>query len=213
MGDTTYRVYPYRWAVLASFMLVNLVMQALWIDFSPIMKEAASYYGVSELAIGLLAMLFMIIFLPLSIPASWAIDRFGFRKSAGLGALMMAAFAVLRAIAGPSYALTIVGTVGIAMAQPLFLNAWTKVAAHWFAESERATAVGLVTLANSSRHRRRDARKPGAIGGDSDRRGSIRLRRRRRDLRPPLHRIRPGIPAQPRRPGWSGRKGPHAGWT
>jgi MFS family permease len=148
MDDTTYRVYPYRWVVLASFMLVNLVMQALWIDFSPIMKEAASYYGVSELAIGLLAMLFMIIFLPLSIPASWAIDRFGFRKSAGLGAIMMAAFAVLRAIAGPSYALTVVGTVGIAMAQPLFLNAWTKVAAHWFAEGERATAVGLVTLAN-----------------------------------------------------------------
>jgi MFS family permease len=26
------------------------------------------------------------------------------------------------------------------------MNAWTKVAAHWFAEGERATAVGLVTL-------------------------------------------------------------------
>jgi MFS family permease len=148
MDGATYRVYPYRWAVLASFMLVNLVMQALWIDFSPIMRDAAGYYRVSELAIGFLAMLFMIIFLPLSIPASWAIDRFGFRKSAGVGAVMMAAFAVLRALAGPSYALAVVGTVGIAMAQPLFLNAWTKVAAHWFAESERATAVGLVTLAN-----------------------------------------------------------------
>jgi MFS family permease len=148
MDDTTYRVYPYRWAVLASFMLVNLVMQALWIDFSPIMRDAAAYYRVSELAVGLLAMLFMIIFLPTSIPASWAIDRFGFRKAAGLGAAMMAVFAVLRALAGPSYALTVAGTVGIALAQPLFLNAWTKVAAHWFAEGERATAVGLVTLAN-----------------------------------------------------------------
>jgi MFS family permease len=148
MGDTTYRVYPYRWAVLASFMLVNLVMQALWIDFSPIMRDAASYYGVSELAIGFLAMLFMIIFLPLSIPASWAIDRFGFRKASGLGALLMAAFALVRALAGASYALALVGTAGLALAQPLLLNAWTKVAAHWFAEGERATAVGLVTLAN-----------------------------------------------------------------
>jgi MFS family permease len=148
MGDTTYRVYPYRWAVLASFMLVNLVMQALWIDFSPIMRDAAAYYRVSELAIGFLAMLFMIIFLPLSIPASWAIDRFGFRKSAGLGAVLMAAFAIVRAAAGPSYALAIVGTAGLAIAQPLLLNAWTKVAAHWFAEGERATAVGLITLSN-----------------------------------------------------------------
>jgi MFS family permease len=129
-------------------MLVNLVMQALWIDFSPIMRDAASYYGVTELAIGFLAMLFMIIFLPLSIPASWAIDRFGFRKATGLGAILMAAFALVRAAAGPSYALAIVGTVGLAVAQPLLLNAWTKVAAHWFAEGERATAVGLVTLSN-----------------------------------------------------------------
>jgi len=148
MGDTPYRVYPYRWAVLASFMLVNLVMQALWIDFSPIMRDAAAYYGVSELAIGFLAMLFMIIFLPLSIPASWAIDRFGFRRSTGLGAILMAAFAIVRSLAGPSYALAIVGTAGLAVAQPLLLNAWTKVAAHWFAEGERATAVGLITLAN-----------------------------------------------------------------
>jgi MFS family permease len=148
MGDTTYRVYPYRWAVLASFMLVNLVMQALWIDFSPIMRDAAAYYGVSEMAIGFLSMLFMIIFLPLSIPASWAIDRFGFRKATGLGAILMAVFAIVRAAAGPSYALALVGTAGLAIAQPLLLNAWTKVASHWFAEGERATAVGLVTLAN-----------------------------------------------------------------
>ncbi len=148
MAVAKYRVYPYRWAVLASFMLVNLVMQALWIDFSPIMRDAAAYFKVSELAIGFLAMLFMIIFLPLSIPASWAIDRFGFRKATGLGAILMAAFAVVRSLAGPSYALAIVGTAGLAVAQPLLLNAWTKVAAHWFAEGERATAVGLITLSN-----------------------------------------------------------------
>jgi MFS family permease len=148
MDDTTYRVYPYRWVVIGSFMLVNLVMQALWIDFSPIMRGAAVYYGVSDLAIGFLAMLFMIIFVPLSIPASWAIDRFGIRKSVGFGSILMAVFAIFRAVVGPSYALAIVGTAGIAMVQPLLLNSWTKVAAHWFAEGERATAVGLVTLAN-----------------------------------------------------------------
>jgi MFS family permease len=148
MAEASYKSSPYRWVVIGSFMLVNLVMQALWIDYSPILRDSAAYYGVSETAIGFLAMLFMIVFLPLSIPASWAIDRFGFRKSTGLGAVLMAAFALVRAAGGPSYALAIVGTLGLAIAQPLFMNAWTKVAAHWFVESERATAVGLVTLAN-----------------------------------------------------------------
>ncbi len=146
MSDTTYRVYPYRWAVLGSFMLVNLMIQALWIDFSPVLAGAASYYGVSKSAIILLGELFMIIYLPMSIPVSWAIDRFGFRKATGLGAILMALFALLRALAGPSFVLALIGTIGLSIAQPFLMNAWTKVAAHWFAEGERATAVGLVTL-------------------------------------------------------------------
>jgi cyanate permease len=39
-------------------------------------------------------------------------------------------------------------TVGIAIGQPFLMNAWTKVPAKWFSIDERATAVGLVTLAN-----------------------------------------------------------------
>lgn len=146
MDDTTYRVYPYRWAVLGSFMLVNFMIQALWIDFSPVATAATTYYGVSKDAIDLLGELFMIIYLPMSIPVSWSIDRFGFRKTTGLGAILMAIFALTRALAGPSFALAVIGTVGLSIAQPFLMNAWTKVAAHWFAEGERATAVGLVTL-------------------------------------------------------------------
>jgi len=146
MDDTTYRVYPYRWAVLGSFMLVNLMIQALWIDYSAVATASAAFYGVSKDAIDLLGELFMIIYLPMSIPASWAIDRFGFRKATGFGALLMAIFALVRALAGPSFALVVIGTVGLSIGQPFLMNAWTKVAAHWFAQKERATAVGLVTL-------------------------------------------------------------------
>lgn len=39
-------------------------------------------------------------------------------------------------------------TFGIAAAQPFLLNTWTKVPANWFVLEERATAVGLVTLAS-----------------------------------------------------------------
>jgi MFS family permease len=42
----------------------------------------------------------------------------------------------------------LLSTIGVAVAQPFLLNAWTKVPAQWFGIEERATAVGLVTLAN-----------------------------------------------------------------
>ena len=60
----------------------------------------------------------------------------------------MGVFGLLRGFSGANYQLVLWSTIGIAAAQPFLLNAWTKVPANWFAVEERATAVGLVTLAN-----------------------------------------------------------------
>lgn len=129
-------------------MMINLTIQTLWISYSPITGPAAAFYGVSDLKIGLLSMIFMIGFIPLSIPASWCIDNWGFRKAVGLGAAMMGLFGILRGLAGGSYSLVLFATIGLAAAQPFLLNSWTTVAAKWFAVDQRATAVGLITLAN-----------------------------------------------------------------
>jgi len=143
-----YKLYGYRWVVLALFMFVNLTIQMLWIAYAPITGPAAAFYGVTDLQIGLLSMVFMIAFIPLSIPASWVIDTWGFRLAVGIGCALMGVFGVLRGLAGASYPLALWSTVGIAIAQPFLLNAWTKMPANWFASDGRATAVGLVTLAS-----------------------------------------------------------------
>jgi MFS family permease len=143
-----FKVYGYRWVILAVFMFINLTIQVLWISYAPITGPAAAYYGVSDLQIGLLAMSFMIAFIPLSLPVSWVIDTYGFRLAVSIGVVMMGIFGVLRGLAGDNYTLVLWSTFGIAAAQPFLLNAWTKVPARWFSIQERATAVGLVTLAN-----------------------------------------------------------------
>lgn len=148
MSDKGFRLYAYRWVVLAVFMFVNLTIQMLWIAYAPITGPAAQFYGVTDLQIGLLAMSFMIAFIPLSIPVSWAIDTYGFRLAVSIGAVLMGVFGVMRGLAGANYTLVLWSTIGIAVAQPFLLNAWTKVPAQWFAIEERATAVGLVILAN-----------------------------------------------------------------
>ena len=148
MAEKTYRLYGYRWVVLAVFMFINLTIQMLWIGYAPITGPAAHFYGVSDLKIGLLAMTFMIAFIPLSIPVSWAIDTYGFRLAVSIGAVLMGVFGIVRGLAGANYTLVLLSTIGVAIAQPFLLNAWTKVPAQWFSIEERATAVGLVTLAN-----------------------------------------------------------------
>jgi MFS family permease len=148
MSDNRYTVYGYRWVVLAVFMFVNLAIQILWIAYAPITGPAAKFYNVTDLQIGALAMSFMIAFIPLSIPVSWLIDTYGFRPAVSIGAVLMGVFGLLRGFAGANYTLVLISTIGLAISQPFFLNAWTKVPAKWFSIDERATAVGLVTLSN-----------------------------------------------------------------
>ncbi len=148
MADSGYKVYPYRWVVLVVFMFINITIQMLWITFGSITLPAAQYYGVDDLQIGLLSMVFMIVFIPLSLPVAWIIDTRGFYKAVSIGAVIMAVFGVLRGLAGQNYTLVLLTTIGIAVSQPFFLNSWTKVAARWFPIQERATATGLAAVGN-----------------------------------------------------------------
>ena len=147
MLEPTYRVYPYRWVVLACFMFIAAVSQLLWITFAPITIEASRFYGTSDMMIGLLSMSFMVIYIPVVIPSAWAIDTWGLRAAVGLGAALTAAFALTRGVFAESFPLVFASQIGLAIGQPFILGAITKVAARWFPAKERATASGLGTLA------------------------------------------------------------------
>jgi MFS family permease len=146
--NDNYRVYGYRWVVLAVFMFVNATIQILWITFGAITLPATEFYGVTDLQIGLLAMIFMIAYIPLSLPISWMIDTMGFYRSVSIGVILMGVFGVLRGFFGMTYTGLVLCTIGIAISQPFMMNSWTKVAARWFALDERAMAVGLASVAN-----------------------------------------------------------------
>jgi MFS family permease len=147
MPQLQFRVYPYRWVVLLVYMGVVALNQLLWITFAAVTGSAVAYYGVSSLAIGLLSMSFMIVYLVVSVPASWAIDNWGLRAAVGVGAALTGVFGLLRGLAASDYGLVLAAQIGIAIGQPFILNAVTKVAARWFPLEERATAAGLGSLA------------------------------------------------------------------
>jgi sugar phosphate permease len=128
-------------------MVLIAVNQMLWITFAPITSDAVSYYGVSDIWIGILSMCFMIVYVVVSIPASWIIDKYGIRVGVGIGAAFTGIFGLLRGFVTTDFDMLLIAQVGIAIGQPFILNAITKFAARWFPIDERATAAGLGTLA------------------------------------------------------------------
>jgi len=147
MPQSNFKVYGNRWIMLSVYMLMVAVNQLLWITFAPITGNATKYYGVSDLQIGILSMCFMIVYIVVSIPASWVIDKYGIRTGVGIGAVFTGIFGLLRGFAATDYNLLLLAQIGIAIGQPFILNALTKLAARWFPIEERATAAGLGTLA------------------------------------------------------------------
>jgi len=147
MPKTDFRIYGLRWMMLTVYMVMVAVNQLLWITFAPITGEATKYYAVSDLRIWILSMCFMIVYIVVSIPASWVIDKFGIRIGVGIGAAFTGVFGLVRGFAGTDYNWLLIAQIGIAIGQPFILNAITKLAARWFPMEERATAAGLGTLA------------------------------------------------------------------
>jgi MFS family permease len=145
--ESNIKLYSYRWVVLLAFMFIAAMNQLLWITFAPITSAAVSFYATTDLMIGLLSMMFMVVYIILVLPSAWIIDTYGFRIAVGIGAFLTAVFALTRGIFAANFTIVFISQIGIAVGQPLILGAITKLAARWFPVNERATATGLGTLA------------------------------------------------------------------
>jgi len=141
------QVQSYRWVVLLSYMIVALVSQILWLNFAPITKPImTSIFGVTESDVGLLSMVWPLLFIPISIPAGILIDKKGFKFGVSVGALIMALFAVLRIFSGENFTLLLIFQSCAALGQPFVFNAISKLVTLWFPFEERALATGIGTM-------------------------------------------------------------------
>jgi MFS family permease len=147
MKESPIKVYGYRWLVLLAFVPIACMTQVFWITFAPITSAAAQFYHKPDLMIGLLSMIFMVVYILVALPSAWAIDTLGFRTAVGIGAVLTAVFGLTRGIFASNFTLVFLSQIGLAIGQPLVIGSITKIAARWFRVEERATASGLGTLA------------------------------------------------------------------
>lgn len=132
---------PSRWMPVVAYALVSAANQMLWLTFTPITSDAADHYGVSVGAIGWLAEVFPLLYVVLALPAGRVIDRW-LAPGLAAGAVLTAAGALLRVFA-PGYSLVLVAQVAIAVAQPLVLNAVTKLSGTYLRTDDRPTGIAV----------------------------------------------------------------------
>ncbi|HLI39796.1 MAG TPA: MFS transporter [Streptosporangiaceae bacterium] len=129
-----------RWPVLLAYAAVAAATQMLWLTFAPVTTIAARHYGVSVADVGWLSEMFPLLYVVLALPAGAVLDRW-FRGGLAAGAALTAIGAVLRLPGGAGWVFA--GQVLVAVAQPLVLNAVTKVAGTYLSERDRPQGIAL----------------------------------------------------------------------
>ncbi|MDB4582168.1 MFS transporter [Draconibacterium sp.] len=147
MNKTKIQVYPYRWIILTLYILITIIIEIQWLTFASISGLAQEFYHTAALRIDFLSMIYMMVFIVMSIPASYIIDTYGLKRGLVIGAILTGIFGGLKAWGAENLLITTIAQTGLAVAQPFILNAVTKIGAKWFPVQERATVAGLGSLA------------------------------------------------------------------
>ncbi len=144
--------YPrYRLVILGVFMLVNIAVQIQWLTHASVARPAEIFYAgqfkaSSFFNIDFLAMVYMLVFLIMSFPASYIIDTYGIKTGVGIGTFLLGVFSLAKAIFASSFIGVVIAQTGLAIAQPFILNAVTALTVRWFPINERAIAAGFSAL-------------------------------------------------------------------
>jgi sugar phosphate permease len=101
----------------------------------------------SFLNIDFLAMVYMLVFLVMSFPASYVIDTYGIRVGVSIGAALAGVCGLTKGVFADDFQAVVLSQIGLALAQPFVLNAVTALSARWFPLRERGMAAGLSALA------------------------------------------------------------------
>lgn len=142
-----YKVYSYRWVVLLCLIPIIVSSEIFWLTFAPIATLAMDTYKVSSFSIDLFSMSYMFMYIIFTIPASWVIEKYGFKASIIIGSILTVVFGATRFVFAENFIIVLVSQFLLAAGQPFLVNVSTKVPANWFPLKQRSTASGLLVMA------------------------------------------------------------------
>ncbi|KAJ3627392.1 hypothetical protein MTP99_014772 [Tenebrio molitor] len=139
------RAYKSRWIVLTIFIVYAAVNSYQWVEYSIINNIVMKYYNVSAVTVEWTSIIYMALYAPLVIPASYVLDKKGLRVAGligGLGTTLGTAIKVF-STGRDSFWLVLLGQGIVAASQLLILCLPPRIAAVWFKPNEVSTACSL----------------------------------------------------------------------
>uniref|UniRef100_A0A2C9JXH0 Choline/ethanolamine transporter FLVCR1 n=1 Tax=Biomphalaria glabrata TaxID=6526 RepID=A0A2C9JXH0_BIOGL len=156
--NSVIKVYRRRYLMLGLFCFFSFSNAYQWIHLNIISNVLSSYYNESlptdtyqrNTAIDWLSMIYMLVYIPLIIPATWFLDKKGLRKCCIVGSLLNLIGAALKcaSVAPERFPLLMAAQTICAISQLFILGIPARLAAVWFGPNEVSTATSLGVFGN-----------------------------------------------------------------
>ncbi|VDP14722.1 unnamed protein product [Soboliphyme baturini] len=140
----------YRWIVLILFCLLSMSNSFQWIEYATIGHIVTRYYNVSYSTIDWMSMIYMVCYIPLIMPATWVMDRYGLRLVVILGAFgnCLGSWVKCASSAPNRLAIGFFGQTIVGMSQIFILCVPPRLAAVWFGPTEVSLATSIGVFGN-----------------------------------------------------------------
>ncbi|XP_044728276.1 uncharacterized MFS-type transporter C09D4.1-like [Chrysoperla carnea] len=139
------KVYQKRWFLLALFIIITALNGIQWVQYSIITNITMRYYGITSRMVDYTSLIYLITYLPLVLPASYFMDKYGMRATlvtASLGNCIGCWFKVLSADPDKFY-IGFMGQFVLSCTQLVIISTPSSFAAVWFGANEVSTACAL----------------------------------------------------------------------
>ncbi|GBM32045.1 Feline leukemia virus subgroup C receptor-related protein 2 [Araneus ventricosus] len=141
------RLYRSRFLMLFLFVAYSMASAFQWIEYAIITNIVARYYQVEEFDISWTAMVYMIFYIPLIVPANWILEKKGLRFAVLLGSFgtCLGSWVKCGSLSSSGFGITMAGQSIVAASQVFILGIPSQLAGVWFSATEvsRACAVGV----------------------------------------------------------------------
>ncbi|VDL42748.1 unnamed protein product [Hymenolepis diminuta] len=161
-----------RWWMLTLFGTVTLLNAFQWLHINIVAPSSAFFWNGSlpeskhgkDLAVAWLSMIYMLVYIPMIVPATWLLNHYGLRISILIGAGLNALGAWIKCLsmelsqpygvdttsAAASFPLLMVGQFVCASGQVFLLGVPAQLASTWFGKSELALATAIGVFGNQN---------------------------------------------------------------
>ncbi|XP_043485019.1 feline leukemia virus subgroup C receptor-related protein 2-like isoform X2 [Leptopilina heterotoma] len=139
------KVYKKRWFILFIFCLSCGINYISYAQYSIITNIVTRYYGVSTTAVEWTMMIYLLIYIPLVIPATNFFEKIGLKWSMilSIGCVTIGSWIKAFSVAPDRFHIAFIGQFISATMMVFYASAPTRVAANWFPSDQVSTATSL----------------------------------------------------------------------